>query len=78
MIKVVFQKQQERCERFLALEMGQQAKARALVTAPISLTAEEMAQAKERFKTLDRSRSGTITINDLRNYFKVGFYYLRL
>lgn len=56
---------------FIEVEMGQNARVHSLSSVPISLTAEEMQAARERFGTLDKENKGHVTLNDLRRHFQV-------
>lgn len=53
--------------------MGQNARTQSVSEVPITLTAEEMEVARERFRKLDKDNKGHITLNDLRRHFKVFF-----
>lgn len=56
---------------FIGVEMGQNAREHSLSAVPLSLTAEEMEAAQERFRTLDKENKGHVTLNDLRRHFQV-------
>lgn len=56
---------------FIEVEMGQNARDHSLSSMEISLTAEEMQAARERFRTLDKENKGHVTLNDLRRHFQV-------
>ncbi|MCP9260268.1 Glycerol-3-phosphate dehydrogenase [Dirofilaria immitis] len=63
-------KQLNMARSFIEIEMGQNARDHSLSSMEISLTAEEMQAARERFKTLDKENKGHITLNDLRRHFQ--------
>ncbi|VDN33554.1 unnamed protein product [Gongylonema pulchrum] len=50
--------------------MGQNARTQSVSEIPITLTAEEMEAAQNRFKKLDKDNKGHITLNDLRHHFR--------
>uniref|UniRef100_A0A915Q298 Glycerol-3-phosphate dehydrogenase n=1 Tax=Setaria digitata TaxID=48799 RepID=A0A915Q298_9BILA len=64
-------KQLENARVFIEVEMGQNARLHSVSSVPISLTAEEMEVARERFRTLDKENKGHITLNDLRRHFRL-------
>lgn len=51
--------------------MGKSAKMRAVSDATLSLTKKEREKAIKRFNELDKDKKGYITVNDLRQHFKV-------
>ena len=80
------QEQRARALRYLRLEMGLDLKDMGR-NVPINFTMEEINLYSQRFRSLDTDNKGYITVNDLRNYFKVSLssvyrserlvYYLR-
>lgn len=56
--------------RFLRLEMGRDLKTES-ANVPISFTKDEINSYIKRFQSLDTGSKGYITVNDLRQYFKV-------
>lgn len=63
------EKQLQAARTFINVQMGKEAKDRAVADAPINLTKQEKEKAISRFKALDKDKKGFITINDLRRYF---------
>lgn len=67
----LLQNQLNMAREFIEVEMGQNARDHSISSLPISLTAEEMQAARERFRTLDKENKGHVTLNDLRRHFQV-------
>lgn len=68
------QSQMARAQNYLKLEMGLGMKGHR-ENIPISFSREEYTQYAARFRSLDTDNKGYITVNDLRNYFKVSVQY---
>ena len=64
------QEETERVKRFLRREMGLDL-GRIKHDDPVNLTREEINSYISRFRSLDTNNKGYITVNDLRQYFKV-------
>ncbi|CAD5119357.1 DgyrCDS7975 [Dimorphilus gyrociliatus] len=59
----------ENALKFLKLQMGLGMKERSLRNIPINLSYEEIREMQKRFKSIDTSNKGFITVNDLRRHF---------
>ena len=68
---MLLQEEKEAAMQFLMGEMGLHLKTTAPTTSEVDLTDEETYMYMKRFQALDADNKGFITINDLRQHFKV-------
>jgi len=77
LFKLLLQEEKEAATQFLMHEMGLHLKTTAPTAIEVDLTDEETYMYMKRFQALDTDGKGFITINDLREHFKVSTPSLR-